>query len=68
MKKYFIEVIARATEKNHNFAGTVMRYVYGKAEKMVARQALEDPKDYGKYDRDHPHERVRIPPPDQWSD
>lgn len=51
MKRYFIEIIATATEKNPNFAGTVMRYVYGKKEEMVARNAIEDPKDYAKCER-----------------
>ena len=59
MKKYFIEIIARATENNHSFAGTVMRYVYGKAEEMVARQALNDPKGYGKYDREYDNTDTR---------
>ena len=51
MKRYFIEIIAKATETNPNFAGTIVRYVYGKKEEMVARNVIEDPNDYAKYGR-----------------
>lgn len=53
MKRYFIEIISKSTENNTNFPGVTMRYVYGKKEKMVARQAITDPVGYGKYDREY---------------
>ena len=53
MKRYFIEIISKAADTNTSFSGIVMRYVYGKKEEMIARQAIEDPKDYGKYERQY---------------
>lgn len=53
MKRYFIEIVSKSTENNTNFPGVTMRYVYGKKEEMVARQAIIDPVGYGKYDREY---------------
>lgn len=41
MKRYFIEIISKATNKNPNFIGTIIRYVYGKSSHIVARQILD---------------------------
>lgn len=62
MKRYFIKIIATSTDRNPNFAGTVVSYVYGKKEEMVARQPIEDPKGYCKYDHtyDLTHDRMTV--------
>ena len=49
MKRYFIENIRTATELNKSYSGTIMRYVYGKQEKLMAREAVADPKCYARH-------------------
>ena len=52
MKRYFIKVIATATDNNPNFAGTVIEYIYGKKEEIVGRKTISDPNGHNKYIKD----------------
>lgn len=49
MKRYFVEIINTATEKNENFSGTIMRYIRGKNDRLMAKEAISDTKCYSKH-------------------
>lgn len=49
MKRYFIEQINTATKLNENYNGTIMRYVSGKQEKLMTREAVADLKCYARH-------------------